>query len=91
MPTTKQETQAKENPIVQVERHAAEEGSAAVVRNPHVRVVPFTDDEVLVTHGLRSTLTNILFDEKRQGVISRFVQSFETPATLEGALERISR
>ncbi|MGQ0535143.1 MAG: TOMM precursor leader peptide-binding protein [Methanobacteriota archaeon] len=58
--------------------------------NPNLRVLPVTDDEVIIVHGMRSPLNHHLVDEKLTGVLAKALSRFESPVAPETVLSEFS-
>lgn len=59
-----------------------------LVRNPHLRLIRCSDDELLVKHGSRSTYSEIIADERRTHLMGRVVREFAHPTSLSRLYER---
>jgi len=59
---------------------------ATWVVSPYLQIVHLSDDELLVKHGGRSQLSEIIKDEERSGLLGKVVRKLRAPASVDALI-----
>lgn len=57
--------------------------------NPTLQIIPYTEDEILVRRGSRSTFSKIIKDEAQRGLLINTVEAFRKPVPTNVARESV--